>query len=637
MQMLEDAPDPFFGMMEVPLELPEPFMIPQIRTLLETSGPELVRYERSPSRRRRTNHREESDHLASPDTITMREEEPILLPPVEIGQDLPELSALDLELLTSDLPAFPEAETLPEPRKRGIQEPKDKDLPGTEKPKKPRKEKEVKITDEDKNLEIERERQLQLEREKEIDRAEMERKTRELQEMERELEHLREEQRQMERQRKSEQEREKEMKKEIEKEVLQDLEKEMEQLKEAREELDYLQITGAAEELLLEQLKEIEHLEKLGKEKEQQWEAEKLLQLQLEKKRESERLKEQERDREQIKKAEEEIKKLKKSLVEMEEQRRTEGEQVDDMPSVTEARGSPTPRLPSEMVSEPDELDAAMLLEEAIAEPIALPSEGAPEMPSPQRVSPQLRSPQLVVPELPDRPISRTRRRSRLIIDKETQIPSKIMQKQTSDPYIFTQSLDPLTLPHMRPRTATSLLESPTYEQFMAPELTTLWSRCAVLEPLQFIREREEETMSELEVVRAVTESAVSIMLSSEMSLEMSEEDRSRPIIFTPEEGRTPSVQEEKSLPIVSEMPELIVEMPETEHILLEDLQRNLYSQIESDGHSEFLGLTPHSFSRLLVSKFFYNCLVLSTQKVIRLEQTEPYGCIFITPGRHFK
>ncbi|XP_018412168.1 PREDICTED: meiotic recombination protein REC8 homolog [Nanorana parkeri] len=621
MQMLEDAPDPFFGMMEVPPELPNPYMIPQIRALLETSGPELVRYEKSPPRRRRTSRREaESDHLASPEAITMREEEPILLPPVEIGQDLPELSAFDLELLASDLPAFPEAETLPEPGKRGVREPKENGLPEKEKPKKPQKEREVKKADE---------------RERELDMDEIERKRKELQEMERDV----------------------------------------------------------AKELLLEQLKEIERLKELEKERERQWEAEKLLQLQQEKERERKRLKECERDIDQIRKAEREIEALKKSLVEIEEERRrTEGEQVDDRRrSVTEARRSPTPGLPEEMVSE---LDAAMQMEDVAAEPIALPSggisswdgqlrwlkmlnleenwvkivsidegargyqstggrvpytyanaeskltfflEGAPEMPSPQQVSPQLRSPQLVVPELADRPIRRPGRRSRLKIDKDTQIQSKIMQKQTSNPNVFTQPMGPITLPHLTLRTAASLFESPTYEQFMCPELTALWTRCALLEPLQYIREREEETMSELEMVRAATDFGVSIMQSSELSLEVSEEERFKTIIFTPEEGRALSVQEDTLLPIVSEMPEPIVEMPETEDILLEDVQRKLYSQIDGDGRAEFLGLTPQSYPRMLVSRFFYNCLVLCTQKVIRMEQTKPYGRILITSGRHYK
>ncbi|KAM5193042.1 meiotic recombination protein REC8 homolog [Mantella aurantiaca] len=629
MQMLEDAPNPFFGMMEVPPELPDPYMIPQIRSLLETSDPDLMRYEKSPPKRRRTSRKDESDHLASPEAITMREEEPILLPPVEIGQDLPELSALDLELLASDLPAFPEPETLP--HKKAIREPKDNGLPETEKPKKPRKERDK--ADGDKSIDMERERQLQLERE--MDKAEIERRRRELQEMERDIERLREEQRQMEHQKETERQQEREMRKEIEREVLQELEKEKELLKEAREELDYLQISGAAEKLLLEQLKEIERLKDSEKETVKQWEAEKLLQLQLEKEKESEREKERERDREQIQRAEQEIEELRKSLVEMEEERRrTEGDQVDDTrSSIREARRSPPPGLPSEMASE---LDIPMQLEEAAAEPIALPSDGAPEMPSPQLVSPQLRSPQLVVPELADQPIRRTGRRIRLIIDKHTQIQSKIMQKQTSDPQIFTQPMEPVTLPHMKQRSAASLLESPTYEQFMAPELTALWTRCAVLEPLQYVRDREEESISELEEVRAVTESGVSIMMSSEASLEVSEEDRSRTIIFTTEEGRIPSVQEEKLLPIVSEMPDVIVEMPETEDILLEDVQRSLFSQIDSDGHSEFLGVTPHTFPRILVSRFFYSCLVLCTQKVIRMEQTKPYGPILITPGRQY-
>lgn len=230
----------------------------------------------------------------------------------------------------------------------------------------------------------------------------------------------------------------------------------------------------------------------------------------------------------------------------------------------------------------------------------------------------------------------RSARRTNLIVDKDTQIESKVMQEQTRDPLIYTQPVVPVTIPHMKSLTPASMFESPTYQNFMAPELSELWSRCAFLEPLQYIQEREEEFVSELEEVRAVTESGVSIMLSSEVSLEVSEEERSRPILLTPEERRSLSGQEDRFLPMVSEMPEIIVELPETEEVLLGDMQRKLRLEIDSAGHSEFLSLTPCSLSRLVVSRFFFSCLVLCTEQVIRLEQIEPYGQIDITPGRRY-
>lgn len=42
METLEDAPDPFFGMMSVDPRLPSPFDIPQIRHLLEAVTPERI-------------------------------------------------------------------------------------------------------------------------------------------------------------------------------------------------------------------------------------------------------------------------------------------------------------------------------------------------------------------------------------------------------------------------------------------------------------------------------------------------------------------------------------------------------------------------------------------------------------------
>ncbi|XP_068127556.1 meiotic recombination protein REC8 homolog [Hyperolius riggenbachi] len=635
MQSLEHAPDPFFGIMDVPSELPDPLMIPQIRTLLETSDPEVVRLERTPARRARRSLREDSDHLTSPEAITMREEEPILLPAEEMGQELPELTALDFELLTSDLPTFPE--DLPEPRKRDLPReapPKDKDLPKKprkEKPKEPHIEREdvteaeVQRPDVDRDLEMERERSRQ-----------------ELQQKEREIERLREEQRVLEQQRQSEREHERREAEERERKLLQAVEKEMQGLRKAIRELEDLQESGAAEQLLREQQIEIERLKELQKERKRQWENEKAMQSILEEEREKERLLQREKDRERLQEAQQEIDHLRRSLAEKEEEaRRTEEirdsemlELIDEaretLPELPSDRHSPRPSLPTEMASE---LDVAMQLDEVTGEQSSLFPEMVPEIQPPQFASPQLQLPELPV-EAAGRPtFRRSARRSRLIIDEDIQIASKIMRERTSDPHIYTQPMAPVTLPYIRPRTAASLLESPTYEQFMAPELVSLWSQCAVLEPLQYIRERE-ETASEPEVVRAVTESVASFMLSSEMSLEASEEDRSRPISFTPEERRTIPVQDDTLLPMVSEVPEPIVEMPQTEGVLLEDIERRLYDQIDSDGYVEFLSLTPPS--RLLVSRFFYSCLELWTQKVIRMEQAEPYGRILISCGDRY-
>ncbi|XP_019657175.1 meiotic recombination protein REC8 homolog isoform X2 [Ailuropoda melanoleuca] len=103
METLEDAPDPFFGMMSVGPTLPSPFRIPQIRRLLEAVTPERVLEEvppevpvepRKPDRVPVT--------VLPPEAITLREAEPIRMLPIEGERDLPEVSRRDLDLLIAE-------------------------------------------------------------------------------------------------------------------------------------------------------------------------------------------------------------------------------------------------------------------------------------------------------------------------------------------------------------------------------------------------------------------------------------------------------------------------------------------------------------------------------------------------------
>ncbi|XP_066461098.1 meiotic recombination protein REC8 homolog [Eleutherodactylus coqui] len=626
MQMLEDAPNPFFGLMEIPPELPEPTMIPQLSVLLETSGPEIVRLEKTPPRHTRGRHAADTSHLTSPELITIREVEPAPLPIIEFDQDLPEVSALDLELLMSDLPSILEVETLPETGKRRPKEIKDvKEV----KPKEPKRERE---TEEEKHLE-----ELAVEAES---------IKRELQARETEVTHLKEERRQTELQHECERERQRKEEMERENSYKQEVKREMERLQKARRELKRLQSTGAAEELLLEKQEEINHQKKLQKEKQHQWEAEKHEQQLKVEQREREYLKEREQVMQRLREAEQEIERLKRAMAEQplderglepaEKMRKIE-ERVDEKyKSETEGSlvRSPTKsRLPSEVLSE---LDAAALLDEATGQQDLFPGGAFSPVPVPPTSSPQLMLPEVPLEGRARPAVRRAMRKTTLIVDKDTQIGRKAMQEQTRDPHISTRPVVAVTIPSVKPQTPASMFESPTYQEFMAPELRELWSRCALSGPLQYIQEREEEFISEMEEVRAATESGVSMMVPSEFSLELSEEERSRPSILVPEERRSFTAQEDRVLPMVSEMPELIVELPETEEVVLSDIQRKLRSEMESAARSEFLGLTPRSSSRLLVSRFFFSCLGLCTQQVIRLKQTEPYGQIDITPGRNY-
>uniref|UniRef100_A0A2K5IWV0 Rad21/Rec8-like protein C-terminal eukaryotic domain-containing protein n=1 Tax=Colobus angolensis palliatus TaxID=336983 RepID=A0A2K5IWV0_COLAP len=102
METLEDAPDPFFGMMSVDPRLPSPFDIPQIRHLLEAAIPERVEEippevptePRKPDRILVT--------VLPPEAITLREAEPIRMLRIEGEEELPEVSRRELDLLIAE-------------------------------------------------------------------------------------------------------------------------------------------------------------------------------------------------------------------------------------------------------------------------------------------------------------------------------------------------------------------------------------------------------------------------------------------------------------------------------------------------------------------------------------------------------
>uniref|UniRef100_A0A8C5Q2K2 REC8 meiotic recombination protein n=1 Tax=Leptobrachium leishanense TaxID=445787 RepID=A0A8C5Q2K2_9ANUR len=645
MEMLEDAPNPFFGMMTFPSELPDPFMIPQVRQLLEAPSPEISRLDKTLPKWRRERKHEEGDHVSSQESITMQDVEPVILPAVEFGQDLPEITAHDLEFLMSVVPAFPEEETIPEPRKREKTKPSD----ARERPKAKPKE-----ADADREPSAKREDQMEIserEAEKERDHLAAVKKEREYIEMlETEIEHLRASERQSLHQEKAEQEVKAQQKTKKEKQHDEETEREKKRLRKAVEEIKRLTENGADAGALREKAKEIAHLKKLQKEREKQWKAEKEAERIKEYEREIARKQEAEREREWLRAAVEEIERLKKDLEKRDRKKEEKMDIVDesaDGPRVMEAepltpRLSPITRLPSDVLPKSE---AAIVVDDITREPKVLFPEITPEHRTPEFTSPLLppmqpSTPQLILPDISPTglrrsPLRHVVKKPHLIIDKETQIDSHQMQEQIKTPQVHTQAVVPVAARRLKFRTLASLFNAPTNPHWMAPELVSLWSRCAVLEERRVVQEQE-ASISELEAVREGAESVVGAMVSSEFSLEVSEEDRSRPLYLTPEEKESVPSQDERLLPVVPEMPELIVELPEVEEILIEDLLRNLFSQIESYGQTDFLSVAPHSLSRLLVSMFFYSCLVLCSEEVINMEQAEPYGQIIITPGERY-
>ncbi|XP_042333416.1 meiotic recombination protein REC8 homolog [Sceloporus undulatus] len=97
MEALEEAPDPFFGIMEPLLLSPE--AIPHVRYILEAPTPERSRPREpsppSPQRRQPG----ESPITASPEAITLKEAEPITLLTIEGEQDLPEITGREIDML----------------------------------------------------------------------------------------------------------------------------------------------------------------------------------------------------------------------------------------------------------------------------------------------------------------------------------------------------------------------------------------------------------------------------------------------------------------------------------------------------------------------------------------------------------
>nr|XP_012323152.1 meiotic recombination protein REC8 homolog isoform X6 [Aotus nancymaae] len=102
METLEDAPDPFFGMMSVEPRLPSPFDIPQIRHLLEAAPPERVEEipPEVPTEPRKPDRIPVT--VLPPEAITIQEAEPIRMLHIEGERDIPEVSRRDLDLLIAE-------------------------------------------------------------------------------------------------------------------------------------------------------------------------------------------------------------------------------------------------------------------------------------------------------------------------------------------------------------------------------------------------------------------------------------------------------------------------------------------------------------------------------------------------------
>nr|XP_037841420.1 meiotic recombination protein REC8 homolog isoform X3 [Chlorocebus sabaeus] len=282
----------------------------------------------------------------------------------------------------------------------------------------------------------------------------------------------------------------------------------------------------------------------------------------------------------------------------------------------------------------------ALLMEVTPPEELRLP---AP--PSPERRRP------------PVFPPPRRRRRQLLFWDKETQISREKFREQLQTRAHCWEC--PKVQPPERTITGPAeLFRTPTLFGWLPLELMGLWTRCAQPPPRALRRElpeeaeeeaaeeerRKAEVPSEIEVLREAQEPSVPLMVSSELSLEAAEEEKTRISLIPPEERWAWAEVEQPelpALPVVPELPEVPMEMPlvlppELELLSLEAVHRAVALELQANREPDFSSLVSPLSPRRMAARVFYMLLVLSAQQILRVEQEKPYGRLLIQPGPRF-
>nr|KAF6502281.1 REC8 meiotic recombination protein [Molossus molossus] len=145
-------------------------------------------------------------------------------------------------------------------------------------------------------------------------------------------------------------------------------------------------------------------------------------------------------------------------------------------------------------------------------------------------------------------------------------------------------------------------------------------------------------------VLREAQEPSGPLMLSSELSIETAEEEKSHISLIPPEERWAWAEAEQPeppALPVVLELPEVPVEMPlelppEAELLSLEAVHRAVALELEANREPEFTSLVSPLSPRRMAARVFYLLLVLAGQQILRMEQEKPYGRLLIQPGPRF-
>ena len=256
------------------------------------------------------------------------------------------------------------------------------------------------------------------------------------------------------------------------------------------------------------------------------------------------------------------------------------------------------------------------------------------------------------------RPLPRRHRRRQLLFwDKETQISREKFEEQLQTGAHCWEY--PVAQPPKRMLTSPAeLFRTPTLSGWLPPELLGLWTHCAQV-PQRMLRQRPQleteetveeeraadeeerrktEALSEIEVLREAQEPSGPLMLSSELSLEAAEDEKSRTSLIPPEwwawseEGQP----EPPALPMLPELPEVPMEMPPRPELSSEAVLRAVALKLQANKELDFSSLVPPLSPRKLASRVFYLLLVLSTQKILLVEQQKPYGPLLIRPGPKF-
>ncbi|KAG5206313.1 hypothetical protein JEQ12_017886 [Ovis aries] len=338
------------------------------------------------------------------------------------------------------------------------------------------------------------------------------------------------------------------------------------------------------------------------------------------------------------------------------------------------------PRAPEGEITVPPPSPSALVGVEEAAEPlpsqVLAPEElkpvgWEPEVPLPEvtpplelrlppvPVSPEWRRPPVSPP--PRGPPARRRRRQLLFWDKETQISRKEFQEQLQT-RAHCRECPMVQPPERMIRTPVELFRNPTYSGWLPPELLAFWTHCAQPPPRALRRRlpeeleeaereaaaeeerRKAETPSDIEVLREAQEPSGPLMVSSEISLEVAEEEKSR-ISLVPPEERWAWVEAEQpeapALPVVPELPEVPVELPaelppEPELLSPEAVHRAVAREMQADREPDFSSLVPPLSPRRMAARVFYLLLVLAAQQILRVKQEEPYGRLLIQPGPRF-